>query len=402
MTLEEALSRALANAPAVIRASGSVRTAAAGERSALGAWLPSASLSAGGSLNSASRFNPQTDTLVSGSSTSTNAGLSASWEIFAGGRRLAQQRQAKAETQSASAELQAERAQAAFLAERAFYEEQRAEELVLVSLARVERALEGLDAAERRSKVGTATRSDVLRARLELNTAQEALRSAEVRRHASAYALGRLIGLDGPADAALSGPVEPTPLEDDRRLVDHLVQHAPSVRAAEMSVQVADASIGAARSQYFPSLRLSAGHDWFNQENEWSQGRTSWSVRLGLSLPIFDGFRREETMERARVGDEVARAVLADTRRAVRAEAERMLSLLTLERDRISFAEQAVEVATEDLRVQQERYRLGVGLMIDLLASQASLVEAESSLVGARFDYRVARSEIEALAGRRL
>lgn len=402
VTLDEVLSRALVNAPAVVQAAGRIRTSKAGERSAFGAWLPSASLSAGGSLNSAHRFNPQTDTLVSGSSTSMNAGLSASWEVFTGGRRLAEMRQARAETESASADLEAQRAQAAFLAERAFYEEERAEELVRVALARVERAREGLEAATRRSTLGTATRSDVLRARLELSTAQESLRNAESQRHGASWALGRLIGIDGPADAKLTALVEPTPLEEEQELVSELVRQAPSVRAAEMATRVAEASISTARSRYFPSLRLTAGHDWFNQESEWGQGRTSWSVRLGLSFPIFDGFLREENVERALVQDEVSRAVLADTRRAVRAEAERMLARLRFERDRITFAEQAVEVAAEDLRVQQERYRLGVGVMLDLLASQASLVEAESSLVAARFDYQVTRSEIEALAGRRL
>lgn len=402
VTLENAIELAVAHAPAVIQAAGNIRLAKASQRSALGAYIPTAGLSAGAALNSSSRFDPQTDTLASGSSASVNWGLYASWDVFVGGRRLAESRQAKARLESANAELEADEAQAAWLVERAFYEEERAQELEKVAQARVERALEGLSAAQRRASMGSATRSDVLRAQLELNTAQESLRSAQVRRHGAAYELGRLLGMDGPADAVLDSELLARPIADRDELVEELVSQAPSVRVAEMSKELADKSVSVAIAQFLPQLRLSAGYDWFAQDANWGQVNDSWSVRLGLSLPFFEGFRRYETLERAQVQQSVADAVLADTRRAVRAEAERVLSLLELESERIAFAEQAVEVASEDLRVQQERYNMGVGIMLDLLASQANLVEAQSALVGARFDYQNTRSEIEALAGRRL
>lgn len=304
--------------------------------------------------------------------------------------------------ESASAILETDTAQATWLVERAFYEEERAQQLEGVARARVERAIEGLESAKRRASIGSATRSDVLRAQLELNTAHESLRSAQVRRHGAAYELGRLLGMDGPADAVLETELVARPIGDWERLVEELVSQAPSVRVAELAKEVADKSISVAYSQFYPQLRLSAGYDWFAQDVNWSQVNDSWSLRLGLNFPFFEGFRRYEALERARVQQSLAAALLADTRRALRSEAERILALLELEEERIAFAEQAVEVASEDLRVQQERYSMGVGLMLDLLASQANLVEAQSALVGARFDYQNTRSELEALAGRRL
>ena len=64
-------------------------------------------------------------------------------------------------------------------------------------------------------------------------------------------------------------------------------------------------SVGTARAQYFPSVRLSAGYDWFNQDFGLTGGRTGWSVRLGLSYPLFNGFQREEGVVRARTQAEV-------------------------------------------------------------------------------------------------
>ena len=58
--------------------------------------------------------------------------------------------------------------------------------------------------------------------------------------------------------------------------------------------------------------------------------------------------------------------------------------------------------AQEDLRVQQERYRLGAATIVDVLTSQEALNQAEVDAVTARFDYVRARAQISALIGRTL
>jgi outer membrane protein TolC len=68
----------------------------------------------------------------------------------------------------------------------------------------------------------------------------------------------------------------------------------------------------------------------------------------------------------------------------------------------IVSGDQAVAVAEEDLRVQQERYAEGVSTLLDLLTSQVALDEARVNLIRSQFDYRVAKARIEALIGRSL
>lgn len=404
VTLEEAIARAYEHNPQLAQALGATRTAAAAERSTMGSFLPTLSFGAGSSLASTERFDPNNNTTVTGSSDSYSAGLSASVDLFTAGRRGAERRQAQAQSTAADAQLLASRYDVALTVERAFYEELRAEELAVVAETRIERAERGLEAAERRYQVGSATRSDVLRATLELNTAREAVLRARTQRADAAFALGRLIGIDGPANArADAEPVTPRPLAlTDAEILELLANESPAVEAAEASVRAAGASVSATRTQYLPTLRASSGYDWYNQDPALVDGRTSWSMRLSLSYPIFDGFRRSESMERVRVQEHVAGLQLADARRAVRADAERALGQLRLAAERIALSEEAVVVAEEDLRVQQERYAQGMSTILDLLASQTGLVEAQNGLVSARFDYRLARAELEALAGRAL
>lgn len=403
MTLDEAIEAALRHHPAMVQSRGGVRSAEVGERTAIGSFLPSLSFSTGASLASTERFNPTTNTTVTGSNDSYSAGLSAGVDLFTGGRRGAELDRSRAETESAMASLVQQQYAVTLAVKRAFFEALRADDLIRVANARVMRAQEGLEAAERRMNAGTATRSDVLRAQLERTDARQALLEAEAQKRSASYVLGRLVGREGPVSARLDEALEPRPLTlAESEIVELVMESAPTVRSAAAAVRAGDAAARAARAQYLPSLRLSGGYDWFNQDAAFTGGRTSWSMRLGMSYPIFNGFSREAAVDRAEIQADVARAQLRDSQRAARAEVERLLAGLALARERITLAEEALQVSEEDLRVQQERYRLGASTILDQIASQLNLAQAEVNLIAARYDYQIARAELEALAGREL
>jgi outer membrane protein TolC len=403
LTLEEAVRLAQVHGPGVVTASGQVRGARSAERVAVGSWLPDLGFTAGTSRSSTQRFDPATNRTVSGSEDSYRAGLGSSLELYDGGRRGAERTRARAETAAAEAGLEAERFDVALEAKRAYFEELRAADLQRVAEARVRRAEEGLAASERRLDVGAATRSDVLRSRLELNEARRELLEAASLRRTAAHVLGRLVGADGPVQAAGGEARGPRPLALEEAELEALaVESSPGVRAAGADLRAAEAGIAVAGSAWLPSLRLSAGTDWFNQDPEIDGGRLGWDVGLGISYPIFDRWERSAAVTRADAAADAARARLADARRGARAELERLRGELDLAQRSVELAGEAVEVAEEDLRVQLQRYALGAATILDRIASQEALAEAESRQVVSRHDYELVRAELEALVGREL
>lgn len=395
LTLQQALERAVKVDPRAVSARGSQQVAAAAELSATGAYLPSLTASANSALVSSAGGGPD------GRRPTVGAGLSLGYDLFTGFRRGAQRTQARAQVQSAEAGRVRDEATVALDTTRAFFAALEARELASVAEARVRRAQEGLEAARRKAQAGTGTRSDSLRAEVELNTAQQQLLDQQNQAEVAAFALGRLVGASTAVEAVADAPVDVLePLPDAEAYLAEVEQGSPDVRAAEASAQSARAGVQGARSQYYPQLNLGAGYSWAGTVAPQLPGDTGWQVRLGLTFPLFDGFRREEAQVRAGVSETVAQAQLADTRRAVRSTAEQLLGALRLARQRVSLNEKSVVAATEDLRVQRERYRMGVSTMLELLTSQSALVEAETNLVTARYDYRVARAALLALVGR--
>ncbi|MGH7675001.1 MAG: TolC family protein, partial [Gemmatimonadales bacterium] len=124
--------------------------------------------------------------------------------------------------------------------------------------------------------------------------------------------------------------------------------------------------------------------------------------RFGLSWTLFNGFQREQSQVSASVQRDVTESRAADTRRQVNAQLTQQLAALFTAHTQIDISRTNVAAASEDLRVQQERYRVGAGTILDLLTSQESLTQAEVSLVQALFDYLLARAQLEALVGRTL
>ena len=68
----------------------------------------------------------------------------------------------------------------------------------------------------------------------------------------------------------------------------------------------------------------------------------------------------------------------------------------------IDIARANLVAATEDFRVQQERYRVGASTILDLLTSQAALTSAEVDVLRKNYDYVSAIAQLEAIVGREL
>jgi outer membrane protein TolC len=107
-------------------------------------------------------------------------------------------------------------------------------------------------------------------------------------------------------------------------------------------------------------------------------------------------------MTRSASSRNIARAQADDARRAVQAQLTQYLASLASAEQSVAIAQASLAAATEGLRVQQERYGLGMATIVDVLTSQISLDQAEVDIVRARFDYLTAKAQIEALVGREL
>jgi outer membrane protein TolC len=408
VTLADAIRRSERVQPDVVRAAGDVRTAGARRRSAYGAFLPSLSASSSASdffSEGASRVDPVTGLLAGGNSTnrSISTSLSASVDLFTGFRRGAELQAARANENAADASLIDARFQQALTTTNQFLDALAAAQLLRVRETSVRRAEQQLKVSVAKLRAGSATRSDSLRslvtlgnARLDQLTTQTDLAAAEAN-------LARLIGETGRVRAADDSAFYAVlPALDSQALRVEAESKSPRVQSAAASAAAARATARASRSTYWPSLTLSANTGWNGSRLNNYDLLNQRQLSLALRWNIFDRFDRELTIAQQEANRDVAEATASDTRRAVQADLELRLAELDAARTRIDITQTSVTAAREDMRVQQERYRLGASTIVDVLTSQEALNQAEVDVVNARYDYLRAKAQLEALIGRNL
>ncbi len=408
VTLQEAVQLSQRVQPRVVQARGNVETAAAQRRSSWGAFLPS--VSAGSSAadffsEGRSSVDPVTGEVILGNQTnrSVGLGLSASVDLFTGFRRGAELKAARAAQDAAGASLVDAGFQQALATTSQFFDALAASQLVGVREASVRRAEEQLKVSIARLQAGAATRSDSLRSLVTLGTARLALIQSRTDLATAEAGLARLIGERGRARATDdSAFYQLVPEVDTAAIRAEAESRSPMVQEATANAEAARANLRASRASYWPSLNLSASTEWNGSRSNDYDLFNQRQLSLGLRWMLFDGFSRELAVAQRSADLDLADASAADAQREVGAELTAQLAALDAARTKIDITRTSVAAATEDLRVQQERYRLGASTIVDVLTSQDALNQAEVDVVVARFDYLRAKARLEALIGRTL
>lgn len=407
VTLTEAIARAAGVQPRVIQAEGQLRNSDARIRTAKGAYLPNLNASANSAdfFSENSRIDPATGQIIQSGSTSRslNTSLSTNIELFDGFRRSGELRAARANDAAAEANYTDAVFQQALTTTGTFFDALSAQQLVRVRQQSVERAEAQLQTAIAKLRAGTATRSDSLRAVVGVGNTQLQLLNAQAQLATAEANLGRLIGETERVEAVDdSAYYQVLPLVDTLSLRGEALTNSPTVQAAEAAWRASEASLQTARAAYWPTLSLSGSTSLNGTRSNDYRMLNQRQLSLGFNWQLFNRFTREQNIVQQSVAAETAQSNYEEARRAALASLTARLAELEAARLRIVITQRSVEASQEDLRVQQERYRLGVSTILDILLTTEQLNQAEVDAVNARFDYLRARANIEALIGRPL
>ncbi|HZY19053.1 MAG TPA: efflux transporter outer membrane subunit [Ramlibacter sp.] len=259
-----------------------------------------------------------------------------------------------------------------------------------------------LDLTRRRHRAGDIAELDVARVETELAATEADALALERQRAQLEHALAVLVG--EPASAFSVPPSErPVALPQiPAGIPATVLARRPDVSAAQSAILAAQARVGVARAAWFPSLSLTADGGYASPELgdlfKWSA--RAWSVSALLSLPLFDGGRREASVQSAtaQLDAELARyrgQVLAAFR-----DVEDQLSALRLLQQQAETQARAVSFATRATTLSESRYRNGMDSQLELLDARRSELRNRRDALHVRgSQYQATVGLIRALGG---
>src|SRR6478672_8322070 len=407
ITLSDAILQAQKNAPSEVQARGSIRTADATVKQSYAAFLPSFNISAGSQRQQGDRFDTQGNLVpFTGNPTNYSTSLNSTLQLFDGGRRFFDIKKTKADVHAAEAGETVSRYQIALQVKQQYYNILAARESQSAANAQVQQAAEQLKSASLRLRAGAATVSDSLRSLVQLGNARLAQLTAINNLQLANATLTRLVASPTTVTATASDTIDQTVVIPDMASLQPLIDHSPAVEQATAQLNSAHLSLRSAKTSYFPTLNMNfnRGGSGLDPAFGLSDKRYAYNQNLSFSMafPLFNNLNREVTVARAIVSEDVAEANLRDAKYLAHQTLVQSLGQMRTAQEQVAIQQITVNAAAEDLRVQQRRYELGTTTLLDLLTSQTQLDNARTALTRARYDYRVAKAQLEALIGRDL
>ena len=407
ISLDEAVKLAQRNSPTTVQAAGTTRSNAASVRTAYMSFIPTLSFNAGTSKQSGDRIGQQGNIvpfLVS--QYQYSSGLNMNVDLLDGGTRFYRLRTARANVDASEANEVLQEYNVALNVKQQYYAVLAAREMEAAAQAQLDQATEQLKTASAKVAAGAATKSDSLRAIIQVGNAQLSLIQARNNLNIANASLTRLVATPFVVTATPDDSSGTMELNADSTEIAALALRGPAVVQSEATYAAAKANVRSSVSLYVPtvSARFNRGGAGLDKAFGWGNNQYAYSqtVSFSLNFPFFNQGAREEQIVRSRVAEDVAQAQLRDTRLAAQQQLTQYLSAFRSAEQRVQIQIASVAAADEDLRVQQRRYQLGASTFLDVLSSQVTLNQARAALIQARFDARVAKAQIETLTGKDL
>lgn len=397
LTLGDAVKEALIQSPEIAAAKAALERTQAERGVAFSGALPQ--VSATGDVRRSETFKA-TSTLGLDEVTA-GGGVSISQALLSFGRLSSALKAASAQEAAAAASLVATRNGVRLRVETAFF-------AFLLAKERERVARESLDAArelERRARVreraGEGTVFDIVRAEAERSAREARLAGAISAASGAREELAVSMGLDPSAAIDASGELFDSlrPIDPDRALEIGL-RERPDLAAMDWSVRSGEALIELERAQGRPTVGAFASwnytfHDYITTSPFFKgQDASSGFVGVGVTVPIFDGFRVRERVK----AQEAATAELKARRDRLHLDARREIRGIYLD---LSAAEQALEsrragvrAAREALRIAEVSFSAGRATSLDVIQASLSLTEAMIAEAEAAYAYRTGISRL--------
>ncbi|HEX9383795.1 MAG TPA: TolC family protein [Gemmatimonadaceae bacterium] len=156
--------------------------------------------------------------------------------------------------------------------------------------------------------------------------------------------------------------------------------------------------LAACNSMAFTDVQAQAIRDG-NSKFPFNFTKSPRSFSATLSLPLFDGFSREQRLQEAMASRSDARYSVRSKELALTADVTAAYLMLVTAEKTVALQEQNAVKAKQELKLVQDRYRIGATTFVDLTEARATYERSESDRITAVYDYHKAFAALESAVG---
>ncbi|MGC2173581.1 MAG: efflux transporter outer membrane subunit [Candidatus Sulfotelmatobacter sp.] len=308
--------------------------------------------------------------------------LEASWEPDLWGKVRNTVRQTQYAAQVSAADLESERlTEQASLAEY-FFEIRGQDQLQKIFNDTVEADQKAFELTRALYEAGVDDQISVIEAETTLQSAQAGATDVAIARAQYEHAIATLVGKSASNFSIPMKPLTVAPPPIPVGVPSELLERRPDVAAAERTMAEANAMIGVAYAAYYPDLTLSAegGFESSTFSHWLSWPSRFWSVGASIPETIFDAGLRRATVQQYVATYNADLAGYRQTVLTAFQQVEDGLAEVRILSKEIQQEQQAVTSAQTYLKLEQNRYEIGLDPYLDVLLAQTTVLADQQTL----------------------
>jgi outer membrane protein TolC len=278
----------------------------------------------------------------------------------------------------------------------AYYDLQAADSSVIINQAAVTDATRSLSDAQLQERAGVGTKFDILRAQVQLATANQDLANAQGQQQTARKKIAQILVVDQNTEFTAADSVREVgtwgySLEDSVILA---YKNRPESKQQLVLRNVSQQQQIAAAAGDSAQVNLFANYTLGKSITTATTAQDSYAVGAQLSWSFWDGGAAGARSNKEKVNQEISENQFTTTRNLIRFEVEQAFASLNTNRKNIGTATQALKQAEESLKLARLRFQAGVGTQTDVIQAQTELARARGNRITAILNYNRALASL--------
>jgi outer membrane protein len=412
LSLEEAIATALKNNYDILLVRNDSSVYGADNELAWGAFLPQLN----GTVNKVWNQNNQRQQLADGSkraldnakSSNLTGSLSMNWVIFDGLRMFATKEKLNQLEKLGALTVRNQIGNTVAAVINNYYNVVQSKQQLKAVEEQMSISEERVKLADKKLSVGLGSKPELLQARVDLNAQKAAQLQQRTVIAQLTQNLNQVMGQ--PINTVYFSVTDSIPLDlglQYGNLAENLLQSNPTLQVLRKNIDVANLTVRERKGERWPIISFNSAYNYSRLNNKavvnpftplYSQNN-GFNYGFGTTIPILNNFIARRNLRQAQIDVRFQELTFDNQRSLIDVDLSNTFKDYEYQKQALKLEEENISLAKENVNIALARFRQGVSTYLELREAQISLADAYNRLIAARYNTKLAETELLRLKG---
>ena len=261
--------------------------------------------------------------------------------------------------------------------------------------------------ADKKLSVGLGSKPELLQAKVDYNAQKVAQLQQQTLIAQLRDQLNQLIGFRSGSVYEVTDSIPINMTLQYGEFAQKYEQTNPSLLVAKKNIDIANLTVKEQRAGLWPTLSFNSAYNFtstnnsvvVNQNQPFFNQNKGFNYGLGLNVPILNGFNTRRLIKQAQLDVQYQQINYDKQRSLVDVGLSNAFKDYELQKQLLDLEDDNIMLAKENVAIALERFRQGVSTYLELREAQKSLQDAYNRLIAARYNTKLAETELLRLKG---